>query len=147
MSGMFLKCSDCGGVVRPTPSTPGVLTCTCGRMKTPLPVPPVDLARIKQLSMSALLRARAMVYAVPVSGSPGEFTLSADRVALEKAGLPREAAENYAAAVNGEAELARAMLTVIAELERLRDRLEALRDQAIGDHSSPHAAASNLRHG
>jgi hypothetical protein len=147
MSGMFLKCSDCGGVVRPMPSTPGVLTCTCGRMKTPLPVPPVDLARIKQLSMNALLRARAMVYAVSVSGLPGEFTLSADRVAVEKAGLPRESAENYAAAVNGEAELARAMLTVIAELERLRDRLEALRDQALGDHSSPQAATSGLRHG
>ena len=54
MSGLFLKCSDCGGLARPIPSTPGVLTCTCGRVKTPLPIPPVDLASVRQLSMNAL---------------------------------------------------------------------------------------------
>jgi hypothetical protein len=86
--------------------------------------------------MNALLRARAMVYAVPVTSSRGEFTLSSDRVAVEQAGLSHEIAENYAAAVNGEAELARSMLNVIAELERLRERLEALRDQTIGDRAS-----------
>ena len=73
-----------------------------------------------------------MVYAVPINGSQGEFTLSADRTAVEQTGLPREVAENYAAAVNGEAELARSMLNVLAELERLRSHLQALRDQALG---------------
>ena len=146
MSGLFLKCSDCGGLARPIPSTPGVLTCTCGRVKTPLPIPPVDLASVRQLSMNALIRARAMVYAVPVSGSQGEFTLSADRSPVEQAGLQRDVAENYAAAVNGEAELARSMLNVLAELERLRCHLEALRDQTLADRSSSeltNRAASN----
>jgi hypothetical protein len=83
--------------------------------------------------MNALLRARAMVYAVPISGSQGEFTLSADRSAQDQTGLPREVAETYAAAVNGEAELARSMLNVLAELERLRCHLEALRDQTLGE--------------
>jgi len=96
--------------------------------------------------MNALIRARAMVYAVPVSGSQGEFTLSADRTAVQQAGLPREVAENYAAAVNGEAELARSMLNVLAELERLRCHMEALRDQTLADRSTPELtsrAASN----
>jgi hypothetical protein len=97
----------------------------------------VDLASVRQLSMNALIRARAMVYAVPVSGSHGEYTLSADRTSVQRAGLPREVAENYAAAVNGEAELARSMLNVLAELERLRCHLEALRDQTLAERSSP----------
>jgi hypothetical protein len=146
MSGLFLKCADCGGLARPIPSTPGVLACTCGRVRTPLPIPPVDLASVRQLSMNALIRARAMVYAVPVTGSHGEFTLSADRSAVERAGLARDVAENYAAAVNGEAELARSMLNVLAELERLRCHMEALRDQTLADRGSSEIggrAASN----
>jgi hypothetical protein len=87
-----------------------------------------------------------MVYAVPVTGSHGEFTLSADRSAVERAGLPRDVAENYAAAINGEAELARSMLNVLAELERLRCHMEALRDQTLADRGSSEIggrAASN----
>ena len=148
MSGLFLRCSECGGLARPIPSTPGVLTCTCGHMKTPLPIPPVDLASVRQLSMNALIRARTMVYAVPVSGSHGEFTLSADRMSVDHAGLPRDVAENYAAAVNGEAELARSMLNVLAELERLRCHLEALRDQTLAtDRGSPELTSRTASNG
>jgi hypothetical protein len=118
----MLRCASCGQ----PPSQPvegGTrIVCRCG--KTWLEFrQPVDVEAVKRVAFSALERARVRVHAVPVSGDPERFTLSVEREPRKGGGMPEEEAQRYADAVNGEADLARALLQLLAELEGLRARV------------------------
>jgi hypothetical protein len=75
-------------------------------------------------------RAKLAVHPVPVLRASGCYTLSTESEPLPDAVLSRADAERYAAAINGEAELARAMLAVLSELEALRGELAQARESS-----------------
>jgi hypothetical protein len=120
------RCSACGQL----PSHPvdgGVrCVCRCGRTSVEFRQA-VDLVALKQLAIRGLERARLSVHAVD---TPGGYTLAIERDARPVTpGLSREDATRYADAINGEAELARAALQLIAELETVRGLLAELRSR------------------
>jgi hypothetical protein len=119
---VMLRCTTCGQLPSQPVEGGTRIVCRCG--KTWLEFRrPVDVEAIKRLAFAALERARVRVHAVPVAGRPGQLTLSVEREPRAEAGWPEEEARRYADAVNGEADLARAMLQLLAELEQLRARV------------------------
>lgn len=115
---MFSRCTSCGQL----PSRPvegGIrVVCRCGKTSVEFRQP-VDIEALKRLALGALERARLRVHAVPTAHGEG-FTLAVEREPQPRAGLEESDARRYADAINGEAELARAMVQLLAELEDLR---------------------------
>jgi hypothetical protein len=87
----------------------------------------VDAEELRERAISAMKRARVAVQPVPVSGKPRCFTLSTEAEPASEAGFTQTQAEHYAAAVNGEAVLARGMVLLLAELDKLRVEIDYLR--------------------
>lgn len=87
----------------------------------------VDAEELRERAISAMKRARVAVQPVPVLGRPKCFTLSTEAQPATEAGFTQTQAEHYAAAVNGEAVLARGMVLLLAELDKLRMELDDLR--------------------
>jgi hypothetical protein len=87
----------------------------------------VDADELRERAISAMKRARVAVQPVPVTGRPRCFTLSTEAQPSSEAGFTQTQAEHYAAAVNGEAVLARGMVLLLAELDKLRLELDDLR--------------------
>lgn len=90
----------------------------------------VDAEELRERAISAMKRARVAVQPVPVLGRPKCFTLSTEAQPAAEAGFTQAQAEHYAAAVNGEAVLARGMVLLLAELDKLRHELDDLRGGA-----------------
>lgn len=107
------------------------LVCRCGKTTVQARAQ-VDVETLKALAIDALGRARVHVYAVPIAEPANGFTLAVERDPRVHGGLSKDDARRYAAAINGEAELARAVLPLIAELEQLR----AIRQESMARHGS-----------
>ncbi len=84
---------------------------------------------VRERALQAMRRARIAVHPVPVVGASGYYALSTEAEPTPDAVLNRADAERYAAAINGEAELARAMLLVLSELDALKEELEKAKKQ------------------
>ncbi len=78
---------------------------------------------VRERALQAMRRARIAVHPVPVTGATGFYTLSTEVEPMPDGVLSRADAERYAAAINGEADLARAMLLVLSELDALKEEL------------------------
>ena len=89
-----------------------------------------DAGDLRSRALQAMQRAKLAVHPVPVLRASGCYTLSTEAEPLPDAVLSRADAERYAAAINGEAELARAMLAVLAELDAVRGELEEFRSSS-----------------
>lgn len=98
-------------------------------MKSPITATKMwfDANELRLRALQAMQRAKLAVHPVPVLRASGCYTLSTEAQPLPDAVLSRADAERYAAAINGEAELARAMLAVLAELDAVRGELEQVR--------------------
>jgi hypothetical protein len=94
-----------------------------------------DASDLRLRALQAMQRAKLAVHPVPVLRASGCYTLSTEAEPLPDAVLSRADAERYAAAINGEAELARAMLAVLAELDEVRGELELVRGSSLAGHS------------
>jgi hypothetical protein len=86
-----------------------------------------DEDEVRECALEAMKRARVAVHPVPVAGANGCYTLSTESAPLPDGALSRADAERYAAAINGEAQLARAVMVVLNELETLKKELEKAR--------------------
>ncbi len=95
------------------------------------------MATLRERARQAIERARFKVYPVPIAGKPGYFTLATEAEAVHEAGFDEERARRYASAINNEAELARAMIIVLAEYERLTTELAAARGELDTKASTP----------
>jgi hypothetical protein len=112
------------------------VVCRCGKTSVEFRQP-VDIEALKNLANAALDRARLRVYPVPVLDDSG-FTLSVEHELQRQASLPEADARRYAAAINGEADLARAMVRLLAELEELRRRI------AVGPPPAPRHGSGTM---
>ncbi len=97
----------------------------------------LSLAKVRERAHQALERARFKIYPVPIAGKPGYFTLATEAEAVRETGFDEEHARRYASAINNEAELARAMIMVLAEYERLAAELAAQRTTRPEAKSTP----------
>jgi hypothetical protein len=100
--------------------------------------PPIRAARtwfdaedLRVRALQAMQRAKLAVHPVPVLRASGCYTLSTEPHPLPDSVLSRADAERYAAAINGEAELARMMLAVLAELDAIKGELEQARTSGV----------------
>ena len=135
MPSAFPRCTGCGKL--PTNPVDGGsrLVCGCGAVSVEFRQP-VDVLEVRRLTVEALDRARLVVHPVPLHGTRNRFTLGVERGA-EEDGLSRDEARRYADAVNGEAELARATIRLLAELEQLRMIVATQRRTGSGSGTMP----------
>jgi hypothetical protein len=127
----MIRCASCGQL--PTQPVEGGtrIECRCGKTRLEFRQP-VDIDAVKRIAFAALERARVRVHAVLLLNRPKLWTLSVENESRAEPGLPEPEARRYAAAINGEADLARAMLQLLAELEDLR----AQANQEVARHGS-----------
>lgn len=91
----------------------------------------LDTSDMRRRALEALQRARFAVRVVAVPGELGVYTLTEDLRRVSGAGAAPVGfgsadAERYAAAINNEAALARDLLFVLSEFDRLADENERL---------------------